>query len=60
MCPRLKLTAESETLESYKKSVELKRSEELLAYPEVAVRFYLMHISIAVIAFLWDALVQPF
>ena len=42
------------------KRVELKRSEALLAYPEVAIRFYLMHILIAIIAFLWDASCNPF
>ena len=42
------------------KKVELKRPEPLRSSPEVAVRFYLMHILIAIIAFLWDALMRPF
>ena len=62
MCPRPKLTAKSgRNSQKLSQRVELKHSEVLLAYLEVAVRFSdLTHILIAVIAFLWDAPVQPF
>ena len=39
--------------------VKLKHSEPLHSLPEVAVRFYLTHTLIAIIAFLWDALMRP-
>ena len=57
MCPRDLnwLQQVAETLKA--KRVDQKHSEVLLAYPKVAVRFYLTHILIAIIAFLWDALV---
>ena len=57
--PTCKLTAKSGR-NSQKLKIELKRSEVLLAYLEVAVRFFLTYLLIAIIAFLWDALVQPF
>ena len=46
----------AETLEK----VELKHSEPLHPLPEGEVSFYLTHILIAIIAFLWDALMRPF
>ena len=42
----------AETLEKFK----LKHFGPLRSSPEMAVRFYLMHILTAIIAFLWDAL----
>ena len=54
---RPKLTAKREQKLSKAERVELRCSEVLLAYSEVAIGFYLMHILIAIIAFLQDALV---
>ena len=42
------------------KKVKLKRSEPLHSLLEVVIRFYLAHVLIAIIAFLWDVLMQPF
>ena len=49
-----------EVAESLKKD-KLKHSEPLRSSPEVAVRFYLTHTLIAIIAFLWvTRLTRPF
>ena len=60
MCPETQSDCKKWQKLSKAKRVELQRSEVLLAYPEVTIRFYLMYILIAIIAFLWDVLVQPF
>ena len=48
-----------EVAETWKK-VKLKCSEPLRSLLEVVVRFFLTHILIAIIVFLWDALMRPF